>query len=71
MGSWRLFRSAFVGAFVVAVAPAFLVVAFDRSACYTFVILLVSLNFLRGDKEAALEYLAALLLANNRPYLAR
>jgi hypothetical protein len=58
------FSSAFVGAFALAVAPAFLVVDFDRSVCYTFIILLVSIHFLRGDRDASRAYLAAILLAN-------
>jgi hypothetical protein len=55
---------AFAGAFAVAIAPAFMVWDFDRSACYGFVILLISLYFLRGDKAASRRYLAAILTVN-------
>lgn len=54
----------YVGAFAFALAPAFLVYDFDRSACYTFPFLLVSLFSLRGDKEGAQKYLAAMLVIN-------
>lgn len=56
--------SAFVGVFALAVAPAFLVFDFQRSLCYTFVILLVSIHFLWGDRDASRKYLAAILLIN-------
>lgn len=60
---WGLFV-AFAGAFAVAIAPAFMVWDFDRSACYAFVALLISLYFLRGDKAASRRYLAAILIVN-------
>jgi hypothetical protein len=56
--------SAFVGVFALAVAPAFLVFDFARSVCYTFIILLVSLHFLWGDRDASRKFLAAILLVN-------
>jgi hypothetical protein len=55
---------AFAGVFALAVAPAFLVVDFDRSVCYTFIALLLSIHFLWGDRGASRQYLAAILLAN-------
>ena len=55
---------AYVGAFAIAVAPAFLVFDFDRSVCYSFTILLTSLYFLRGDKMLAQKCLAAILVLN-------
>jgi hypothetical protein len=60
---WAI-SSAFVGAFALAVAPALLVFDFRRSLCYTFIILLVSIHFLWGDKDASRKYLAAILLVN-------
>jgi len=54
----------FAGAFALAAAPAFLVYDFDRSMCYTFIILLVSVHFLAGDRDASRKYLAAILLVN-------
>jgi hypothetical protein len=56
--------AAFAGCFALAVAPAFLVVDFERSVCYTFIILLGSIYFLGGDRDASREYLAAILVAN-------
>jgi hypothetical protein len=55
---------AYTGAFTIAVTPAFLVVDFDRSVCYTFTILLTSLYFLRGQKVSARKCLAAILILN-------
>ncbi len=63
MRRWRLFL-AFAGAFAVAIAPAFMVLDFDRSACYAFVTLLISLYFLQGDKAASRQYLAAIFIVN-------
>ncbi len=60
---WR-FSLALAGAFAVAIAPAFLVVDFDRSVCYTFVVLLISLHFLWGDRDASRKYLAGILIVN-------
>jgi hypothetical protein len=60
---WK-FALVFAGAFALAMAPAFLVLDFDRSVCYTFVILLVSLYFLWGDRSASRRYLAAILIIN-------
>jgi hypothetical protein len=54
----------YVGAFTCALAPALLVVDFGRSVCYAFPVLLASLCFLRGEKEAARKYLAAILVTN-------
>jgi hypothetical protein len=58
------FSAAFLSAFAVAIAPAFLVWDFARSVGYCFPVLLISLYFLRGDKEAARKYLAAILVIN-------
>jgi hypothetical protein len=55
---------AFVGAFTILFSPALLVIDFSRSVCYTFTLLLVSLYFLRGEKEPARKYLAAILVLN-------
>jgi hypothetical protein len=60
---WRLLFVV-AGAFVFAVAPAFLVWDFDRSVFYTFVILLISLYFVRGDTNTPRKYLAAILFVN-------
>ena len=54
----------FLGAFSLAAAPAFVVYDFERSLSYTFVVLLISLHFLWGDKKASRKYLAAVLVAN-------
>lgn len=59
-----LFSLSFVGAFALASAPAFLVEDFDRSVCYTFVVLLASLHFLRGDRDTSRRFLAGILLVN-------
>jgi hypothetical protein len=55
---------AIAGAFAVAIAPAFMVADFNRSVCYTFVILLISLHFLWGDRDASRKYLAGILIVN-------
>ncbi len=55
---------AFAGAFALAAAPAFLVADFDRSLCYTFIVLLVSIPFIRDTRGASRKYLAAILLVN-------
>jgi len=60
---WAI-SSAFAGVFALALAPAFLVIDFDRSVCYTFIILLVSIYFLWGDRDALRKHLAAILFAN-------
>lgn len=60
---WRLFF-AVAGSFVFAITPAFLVFDFDRSVFYTFVILLISLYFVRGDTNTARKYLAGILVVN-------
>ncbi len=56
--------AALVSAFTIAVAPAFMVWDFSRSLGYVFPFLLISLYFLRGDKEASHKYLAAVLALN-------
>jgi hypothetical protein len=60
---WR-FSFALACAFAAAIAPAFLVADFDRSVCYTFVVLLISLHFLWGDRDASRKYLAGILIVN-------
>jgi hypothetical protein len=60
---WAM-ASAFLGVFVVALAPSILVADVERSVCYTFIILLMSIHFLRDDRHASREYLAAILLLN-------
>jgi len=59
-----LTSSVFIGAFTIAVLPAFLVVDFARSARYTFVVLLISVLFLWGDKETSRKILCSILLGN-------
>jgi len=61
--SWAL-MVAFLAAFALAIAPAFMVWDFERSVGYTFAILLISLYFLVGDKVASRKYLAAILVVN-------
>jgi hypothetical protein len=58
------FAAAFVSAFALAICPAFLVWDFARSIAYGFVVLLLSLPFLKGDKEAVRKYLAAIVIIN-------
>jgi len=60
---WAI-SAAFAGVFALAVAPAFLVIDFNRSVCYTFMILLVSIHFLWGDRGELRQYLAAIVFAN-------
>ncbi len=56
--------SVYVASFAFLFVPALLVIDFDRSICYTFIFLLTSLYFLRGGKEPARKYLAAILVLN-------
>lgn len=58
------FMTAFLSAFALAIAPAFVVWDFERSVGYAFVVLLISLHFLAGDREASRKYLAAILIVN-------
>jgi len=51
-------------AFGVALAPAFLVLDFQRSVGYTFVALLIALPFLWRDQETSRKWLAAILVLN-------
>jgi len=61
--SWGL-MAALLSAFALAIAPAFMVWDFSRSVAYTFVVLLISLYFLNGDREISRKYLAAILVVN-------
>jgi hypothetical protein len=56
--------SALLAAFTSAIAPAFAVYDSVRSACYSFPVLLISLHFFQGDKDASRKYLAAILVVN-------
>jgi hypothetical protein len=58
-----------IGASAIAIAPAFLVADFARSVGYAFVILLLSVHFLRGDPDASHKYLASILTLNFLPVL--
>ena len=53
-----------LAAFGVALAPAFLVLDFQRSVGYTFVALLIALHFLWRDQEISRKWLAAILVVN-------
>jgi hypothetical protein len=69
--NWTL-MAAFLGAFALAIGPAFVVWDFERSAAYAFAVLLISLYFLVGDKVASRKYLAAILVVNvllSPPYM--
>ncbi len=53
-----------LAAFGVALAPAFLVLDFQRSVGYTFVALLIALHFLWRDQVKSRKWLAAILVLN-------
>jgi hypothetical protein len=59
-----LFAGVLTASLGAAILPAFLVWDFQRSVAYSFVVLLISLYFLRGDRTVSRKYLAAILLVN-------
>lgn len=59
-----LFTGLLTASLGMAILPALLVWDFQRSVAYGFVVLLISLYFLRGDRIVSRKYLAAILLVN-------
>src|SRR5437588_12435915 len=70
MLQWKCLASIVsIVAYACAVAAAFVVTDFTRSVGYTFVVLLLSVHFLRGDRDASRKYLASILTLNFVPVL--